>query len=103
MKETINKIKATLEEAYQEHNRLDSVFAVIQQRIGTWEREIEFIQRHPEYTASESVAKLKEHIDDETELNSEIVEKIYSLEDLINSLETACCFAELLEEKYVED
>ena len=103
MKETINKIKAALEEAYQEHDRLDGVFAVSRQRIGTFERQIEFIKQHPKYNAPESIEKLHDHITEEEDFNIEIVEKIYALEDMIKSLETTCCFADLLEEKYLEE
>ena len=103
MKETINKIKAALEEAYQEHNRLDAVFAVSRQRIGTFERQIEFIKQHPRYNALESIEKLHDHIIEEEDFNIEIVEKIYALEDMIKSLETACGFADLFEKKYLEE
>ena len=103
MKETINKIKTALEEAYQEHNRLDSVFAVSQQRIGTFERQIEFIQKHPRYNAPEDEKTLNRYIEEEKEFNLEIVEKIYDLEDLIKSLEATCSFADLFENKYLEE
>ena len=103
MKETVNKIKAALEEAYQEHERLDSVFGVSRQRIETWEREIEFIKRHPKYKAPLDKDILDSHIKDETEFSLEIVEKIYALEDMIISLETTCSLAELFEEKYLEE
>lgn len=103
MTETINKIRAALEEAYQEHNRLDGVFAVSQQRIGTWKREIEFIKQHPRYKAPLDEETLDSHIKDEMEFNLDIVEKIYALEDMIKSLETACSFADLFEEKYLEE
>ena len=103
MKETINKIKTALEEAYQEHNRLDSVFAVSQQRIETWEREIDFIKQHPKYKAPLGEETLTSHIKDEQEFNLEIVEKIYDLEDLIKSLETACTFADLFADKHLEE
>lgn len=103
MKETINKIKAALEEAYQEHERLDGVFAVNKQRIETWEREIDFIKQHPKYKAPLDEETLHSHIKDEQEFNIEIIEKIYAVEDLIKSLEKTCSFAETLEEKYLED
>ena len=103
MKETISKIRAALEEAYQEHNRLDAVFAVSKQRIGTFERQIEFIKQHPRYNALESVEKLHDYITEEEDFNIEIVEKIYALEDMIKSLETACGFADLFESKYLEE
>lgn len=103
MIETINKIKAALEEAYKEHNRLDSVFAVSQQRIGTFERQIEFIQKHPKYNAPDDEKTLNRYIEEEREFNLEIVEKIYSLEDIIKSLETACGFADLFADKYLEE
>ena len=103
MTETINKIKAALEEAYAEHNRLDGVFAVSQQRIGTFERQIEFIQKHPRYDAPEDEKTLRRYIEEEKEFNLEIVEKIYDLEDIIRSLETARDFATLFERKYLEE
>ena len=103
MIETINKIKAALEEAYQEHHRLDSVFGTNQERIETWKREIEFIKQHPRYKAPLDEEILDSHIKDEMEFNEEIVEKIYALEDFIKSLEKTCFFAETLEEKYLED
>ena len=103
MNETINKIKAALEEAYQEHNRLDSVFAVSKQRIGTFERQIEFIQQHPRYNAPEDEKTLERYIEEEKEFNIEIIEKIYAVEDIIKSLETACGFADLFADKYLEE
>ena len=103
MKETISKIRAALEEAYQEHNRLDSIFGTNKMRIETWEREIEFIKQHPKYKAPLDKDILDSHIKDETEFNLEIVEKIYALEDFIKSLEKTCSVAETLEEKYLED
>ena len=103
MNETINKIKAALEEAYQEHNRLDGVFAVSKQRMGTFERQIEFIKQHPRYNAPEDEKTLDRYIKEEEEFNLEIVEKIYALEDIIKSLETACGFADLFEKKYLEE
>ena len=102
MTETINKIKAALEEAYAEHFRLDGAFAVSQQRIGIFEREIEFIQKHPRYNAPDEKT-LNRCIEEEKKFSSEIVEKIYDLEDLIKSLETSCRFAELFEERYLEE
>lgn len=103
MKETINKIKAALEEAYQEHERLDAIFGTNVMRIETWKREIDFINQHPKYKAPLNEDTLDSHINDEMELNLAIIEKIYALEDFIKSLETTCSFAELLEEKYSED
>ena len=103
MTETINKIKAALEEAYQEHNRLDGVFAVSQQRIETWARQIEFIQKHPKYNAPEDEKTLNRYIEEEKEFNLEIVEKIYDLEDLIRSLEVACSFADIFKKTYLEE
>lgn len=103
MKETINKIKTALEEAYQEHKRLDGVFGTNKMRIETWEREIDFIKQHPKYKAPLGEETLHSHIKDEQEFNIEIIEKIYAVEDLIKSLETACGFAELFEEKYLEE
>ena len=103
MNETINKIKTALEEAYQEHERLDSVFGINKQRIETWKREIEFIKQHPRYKAPLDEEILDSHIKEETEFNLEIVEKIYALEDIIKSLEKTCSFAEIFEEKYLED
>ena len=103
MNETINKIKAALEEAYQEHIRLDSVFAVSRQRIETWERQIEFIKQHPRYDAPDDEKTLNGYIREEEDFNIEIVEKIYALEDLVKSLETACGFADLFEKKYLEE
>ena len=103
MNETINKIKAALEEAYQEHERLDSIFGVNVQRIETWKREIDFIKQHPRYKAPLDEETLDSHIKDEIEFNEEIIEKIYALEDFIKSLEKTCSFAETLEEKYLED
>lgn len=103
MKETINKIKTALEEAYQEHARLDSIFGTNKMRIETWEREIDFIKQHPKYKAPLGEETLTSHIKDEQEFNTEIVEKIYALEDLIKSLETACRFADLFEDKYLEE
>lgn len=103
MNETINKIKAALEEAYQEHARLDSIFGTNKMRIETWEREIDFIKQHPKYKAPLGEETLHSHIKDEIEFNEEIIEKIYALEDFIKSLEKTCSFAETLEEKYLED
>ena len=103
MKETINKIKTALEEAYQEHERLDSIFGTNRMRIETWEREIDFIKQHPKYKAPLDEETLNSHIKDEMEFNEEIIEKIYALEDFIKSLEKTCSFAETLEEKYLED
>ena len=103
MNETISKIRAALEEAYKEHNRLDGAFAVSQQRIGTFERQIEYIQKHPKYNAPEDEKTLDRYIEEERDFNLEIVEKIYSLEDIIKSLETACGFADLFEKKFLEE
>ena len=103
MNETISKIKAALEEAYQEHARLDSIFGTNKMRIETWEREIDFIKQHPKYKAPLGEETLHSHIKDEIEFNEEIIEKIYALEDFIKSLEKTCSFAETLEEKYLED
>ena len=103
MKDTINKIKTALEEAYQEHSRLDSLFGTNKMRIETWEREIDFIKQHPKYKAPLGKEALNSHIEEETEFNLEIVEKIYALEDIIKSLETACSFADLFADKYLEE
>ena len=103
MTETINKIKTALEEAYQEHARLDSIFGTNKMRIETWEREIEFIKQHPRYKAPLGKEALNSHIEEEKEFNLEIVEKIYDLENIIKSLETACSFADLFADKYLEE
>ena len=103
MKETINKIKTALEEAYQEHARLDAIFGTNKMRIETWEREIDFIKQHPKYKAPLDEETLHSHIKDEQEFNIDIIEKIYAVEDLIKSLETTCSFADLFADKYLEE